>query len=58
MSCRVDLDPDLAHFEGIVPCGITDGTVTSLQAELAQAPPAAELKKRLAVEFNRVFGNN
>ena len=54
----LNLNPDLAHFEGIVPCGITDGTVTSLQAELAQAPTAAELKKRLAVEFNGVFGNN
>ena len=54
----LNLAPDLAHFEGIVPCGITDGTVTSLQAELAQVPTAAELKKRLAVEFNGVFGNN
>ena len=54
----LNLNPDLAHFEGIVPCGITDGTVTSLRAELAQAPTAAELKKRLAVEFNGVFGNN
>ena len=53
----LNLNPDLAHFEGIVPCGITDGTVTSLQAELDSAPGPAQLKERLAVEFKRVFGN-
>ena len=53
----LNLNPDLAHFEGIVPCGITDGTVTSLQAELDSAPGPAKLKERLAVEFKRVFGN-
>ncbi|MGB0460132.1 MAG: lipoyl(octanoyl) transferase LipB [Opitutales bacterium] len=53
----LNLNPDLAHFEGIVPCGITDGTVTSLQSELDSAPGPAQLKERLAVEFKRVFGN-
>lgn len=53
----LNLDPDLSHFEGIVPCGITDGTVTSLKAELGTAPDAAEVKARLAVEFDAVFGN-
>jgi len=53
----LNLNPDLAHFEGIVPCGITDGTVTSLQAELDAAPGPAKLKERLAVEFKGVFGN-
>ncbi|NCG08079.1 MAG: lipoyl(octanoyl) transferase LipB [Verrucomicrobia bacterium] len=53
----LNLDPDLSHFEGIVPCGITDGTVTSLKAELSQPPTASGLKTRLAVEFNSVFGN-
>ena len=53
----LNLDPDLSHFEGIVPCGITDGTVTSMQAELGTAPAASEVKTRLAVEFDAVFGN-
>lgn len=54
----LNLDPDLTHFEGIVPCGITDGTVTSLKRELSKLPEAAKLKERLAVEFKRVIGNS
>ena len=29
-GCAVNLDPDLSHFAGIVPCGIADYGVTSL----------------------------
>lgn len=49
--------PDMSHFDGIVPCGITDGTVTSLANELDKTVDIAEVKTRLAVEFKRVFGN-
>lgn len=48
--------PDMSHFSGIVPCGITDGTVTSLANELDKDVDIAEVKARLAVEFDRVFG--
>ncbi|WP_082782700.1 lipoyl(octanoyl) transferase LipB [Cephaloticoccus capnophilus] len=53
----LNLAPDLAHFGGIVPCGIapTQGSVTSLSAELSAAglpcPSAAEVKRLLASEF-------
>lgn len=47
--------PDLSHFEGIVPCGITDGTVTSLERELGQPVTMSEVKAALEVEFNAVF---
>ena len=30
----INVDPDLAMFDGIVPCGIADRTVTSMAAEL------------------------
>ena len=33
----INVDPDLAMFDGIVPCGITDRTVTSMAAELGRA---------------------
>jgi len=51
----LNVAPDLAHFSGIVPCGITDGTVTSMQQELGSAPSMDEVKYTLAVEFQRIF---
>lgn len=42
----VNLDPDLAHFGGIVPCGIADKGVTSL-ARLGHAIGAAEWDQAL-----------
>ena len=49
----LNVDPQLAHFGGIVPCGIsaTDGTVTSMRAELGHAVDADEVKRVLAAEF-------
>ena len=32
----INVDPDLTMFEGIIPCGITDRSVTSMAAELGQ----------------------
>ena len=53
----LNVNPDMSHFNGIVPCGITDGTVTSLQAELGETIDLAVVKARLAVEFQKVFRN-
>lgn len=47
----LNVNPDLTAFAGIVPCGITDGTVTSMAAELGRAPDPAEVKRVLALEF-------
>jgi lipoyl(octanoyl) transferase len=49
----LNVSPDLTHFQGIVPCGISaaDGTVTSLQAELGRPVELAEVKAVLAREF-------
>ena len=51
----LNVDPDLSHFSGIIPCGITDGTVTSMSAEMNQIIDLLEVKSRLAVEFQEVF---
>jgi lipoyl(octanoyl) transferase len=50
----LNVAPNLDHFAGIVPCGIasTDGTVTSLAAELPVAPPLTEVRAVLAQEFS------
>lgn len=53
----LNVNANLAHFQGIVPCGISasDGSVTSLQAELGHALDLAEVKTVLACEFNALW---
>lgn len=47
----LNVNTDLTPFSGIVPCGITDGTVTSMQLELGRELDLAEVKRVLATEF-------
>jgi lipoyl(octanoyl) transferase len=56
----INLDPDLSHFDGIVPCGITESAaapygVTSL-AKLGQMVTMPELDMALKAAFTEVFG--
>jgi lipoyl(octanoyl) transferase len=53
----LNVNANLAHFQGIVPCGLsaTEGTVTSLQAELGHALDLAEVKSVLAGEFRTLW---
>lgn len=51
----LNVNTDLAPFSGIVPCGITDGTVTSMQLELGRPVDEAEVKRVLAAEFWRML---
>ena len=53
----LNVNPDLTHFQGIVPCGIsaTEGTVTSLQAELGRDLDMADVKTLLAREFQALW---
>lgn len=54
----LNVAPDLSHYSGIVPCGITDGTVTSMREELGKAVEMEAVKTRLAVEFRKVFAKS
>ena len=51
----INVEPDLSHFEGIVPCGITEHGVTSF-ADLGLTTPMAEVDLSLKQNFERVFG--
>lgn len=51
----LNVAPDLSHFEGIVPCGIADRGVTSLE-DLGQLVPMPEVDAALRSAFERRFG--
>ena len=52
----LNVNTDLAYFGHIVPCGIPDKAVTSLEQELARAVPLAEVQDRLLPHLARLFG--
>jgi len=50
----LNVDPDLSHFQMIVPCGL-QAPVTSIARELGAAPGVEELARRLAPRLCRSF---
>ncbi|MGA9795174.1 MAG: lipoyl(octanoyl) transferase LipB [Rhizomicrobium sp.] len=50
-----NVDPDLTHFNGIVPCGIREHGVTSL-ADLGIVVSMADVDVALKASFEEVFG--
>ena len=49
---------DLAAFDLIVPCGISDRGVTSLARLLGRPVPLDEVMDRLSADFAAVFGRS
>lgn len=50
-----NVNTDLSYFNHIVPCGITDKEVTSLQELLGNSVNETRVKERLLVHFEEVF---
>jgi lipoyl(octanoyl) transferase len=50
-----NVNTDLSYFDAIVPCGIKDKTVTSLENELGRKVDFNELKNRLKINLSNVF---
>ena len=50
----INVDPDLSHFQGIVPCGITEHGVTSL-VDLGLPVSMPDLDIALTKSFSKVF---
>jgi lipoyl(octanoyl) transferase len=54
-GASLNVDPELEHFSGIVPCGLTDAPVTSLAA-LRTTADMDEVDRALRGSFEEVFG--
>ncbi len=52
----LNVNTDLKYFDYIVPCGITDKSVTSMQKELGHVVDIEEVKFLLIKEFGTIFG--
>lgn len=50
-----NVNTDLSYFEHIVPCGIRDKQVTSLQRELGREMDLGEVRQRIRAHFEEVF---
>ena len=51
----LNVDPNLAHFDLIVPCGISDKAVTSLVRVLNQPIEMRAVRERVAARFAETF---
>ncbi len=50
-----NVNSDLSYFGHIVPCGISDKAVTSLEAQLGMYIDQNEVKRRITYHFEKVF---
>ena len=51
----LNVEPELSHFDGIVPCGVSDHGVTSL-VDLGLPLTMADVDVMLRAQFERIFG--
>lgn len=54
----LNVNTDLSFYDLIVPCGISDRGVTSMQKHLAREVDIKEVADRYAVEFGRMFNRS
>ena len=51
----LNVSTDISLFNGIIPCGIKDKAVTSMESELGKNFDIAEVKSILTDEFKKIF---
>ncbi len=52
----LNVTTDMRYFGQIIPCGIADRGVTSIERALGTAPPQPEVERRVVAAFGEVFG--
>jgi lipoyl(octanoyl) transferase len=52
----LNVNTDLSYFLGIIPCGIKNKPVTSMQALLRTSVPMGQMKSVIATNFSKIFG--
>jgi len=50
-----NINVDLSYFNYIIPCGIVDKSVTSLNQELGKNIPLQEVKEKIKFHFSNIF---
>lgn len=50
-----NVNPDLNYFNNIIPCGISDKAVTSLEKELGKPVEIQEVEKKLKIHIAKLF---
>ncbi len=51
----LNVNTDLRYFSHIVPCGIADKAVTSMQAELGREVPVSDVMERVSQHLADLF---
>jgi len=51
-----NVQPNLQYFNNIIPCGISDKPVTSMEKELGYAPDFEKVKEKLKGHIQNLFG--
>jgi lipoyl(octanoyl) transferase len=51
----LNVNTDLDYFNFIIPCGIQDKQVTSMEKELGKKVPVAEVQEKLKRNFEKIF---
>lgn len=52
----LNVNADLGYFDNIIPCGIKDKAVTSLEAEIGRKTPMKEVEDKMLKHLKALFG--
>jgi lipoyl(octanoyl) transferase len=51
----LNVDNDLSYFENIIPCGISNKSVTSITNEIANQVDKYDVKEKIIKNFENIF---